>query len=584
MTINETKIADDNVSIAEYNTIAATINDITDNGLPQKLTFDGTGHEGLVCNSLTSTQRDALIGIEAGAIIYNTTEATHEAYDGSQWISLTKKYNQYYIVSRDDTGDYQADGTADDVQIQAAIDAANSAGGGTVFIKEGTYNCTSKIEPKSNVTIWGAGNNTKLRRGSNIELIGTSSALDDFEMGYLDICDDEFINECINLTSSANDKITLHDLTFTSTADRAIFCAGNVRIFNCIGHDVAQFIGTKNESSSSPESNPQISISNCQASNISFQDSAESEFIEVNAHDLARVEIVNCSGRGFRENFFDINATHFAVTNCHAYCPANSGVYAFVSSVNTGTVMARGSFVNCHVHDLNAGSYGFYFDVMDGVTVSNCTVRGNNSVTPGGTAFFADGGTSKSLQISNVYARDVDVMFNNDMGDTLQIMGYDYDNVTTVLSGNEPLYMIGVDSFYPAGSNESNIWEGFKVRVGGSNPFRLLRSETSTGEYLDITMNDADLAFTYNQDESDGTTHDIVFNTVTSATGNSSFIIQENGNQMFKVNETGATLRSVTTAQRNALTGMEEGTMIFNDDTNKLNFWDGSAWREVTSI
>ncbi len=39
-----------------------------------------------------------------------------------------------------DQADYVCDGTADDVQIQEAIDAVNTAGGGTVFIKAGTYN------------------------------------------------------------------------------------------------------------------------------------------------------------------------------------------------------------------------------------------------------------------------------------------------------------------------------------------------------------------------------------------------------------------------------------------------------------
>jgi len=38
---------------------------------------------------------------------------------------------------------YLCDGTDDNVQIQQAIDAVNAAGGGTVFIKAGTYSFTS---------------------------------------------------------------------------------------------------------------------------------------------------------------------------------------------------------------------------------------------------------------------------------------------------------------------------------------------------------------------------------------------------------------------------------------------------------
>lgn len=53
--------------------------------------------------------------------------------------------------------DYITDGTADEVQINAAIAAAVSAGGGTVFIQAGTYNINAAINPKANVYLKGAG-------------------------------------------------------------------------------------------------------------------------------------------------------------------------------------------------------------------------------------------------------------------------------------------------------------------------------------------------------------------------------------------------------------------------------------------
>lgn len=49
----------------------------------------------------------------------------------------------------------------------------------------------------------------------------------------------------------------------------------------------------------------------------------------------------------------------------------------------------------------------------------------------------------------------------------------------------------------------------------------------------------------------------------------------------FSVN--GLELLSLTAAQRDALTGVVEGTVIFNTDTNKLNFYTGAAWEAVTS-
>ena len=65
-------------------------------------------------------------------------------------------------VSTSDGSDYVCDGTADDVQIQAALDAVNSVGGGVVFIKNGTYNIAKANLP---MTI-----------GSNTVLIGESWA------------------------------------------------------------------------------------------------------------------------------------------------------------------------------------------------------------------------------------------------------------------------------------------------------------------------------------------------------------------------------------------------------------------------
>jgi len=39
----------------------------------------------------------------------------------------------------------------------------------------------------------------------------------------------------------------------------------------------------------------------------------------------------------------------------------------------------------------------------------------------------------------------------------------------------------------------------------------------------------------------------------------------------------------VTTTQRDAMSGMTKGAMVFNSSTNKLNVYSGSAWEAVTS-
>ena len=39
----------------------------------------------------------------------------------------------------------------------------------------------------------------------------------------------------------------------------------------------------------------------------------------------------------------------------------------------------------------------------------------------------------------------------------------------------------------------------------------------------------------------------------------------------------------VTTSQRDSMSGMTKGAMVFNSSTNKLNVYNGSAWEAVTS-
>jgi hypothetical protein len=42
-------------------------------------------------------------------------------------------------------------------------------------------------------------------------------------------------------------------------------------------------------------------------------------------------------------------------------------------------------------------------------------------------------------------------------------------------------------------------------------------------------------------------------------------------------------LPNETTTQRDAKVSPQKGTIIFNTTTSKINFYDGSAWKAVTS-
>jgi parallel beta-helix repeat protein len=75
----------------------------------------------------------------------------------------------FYTVGSTGSGaaDYVTDGTADNVEIQAAIDAANTAGGGTVLIKAGVYNLAATITLYSNITLMGEGYATIIKKANS---------------------------------------------------------------------------------------------------------------------------------------------------------------------------------------------------------------------------------------------------------------------------------------------------------------------------------------------------------------------------------------------------------------------------------
>lgn len=64
--------------------------------------------------------------------------------------------------------DYVTDGTADNVEIQAAIDAVNTAGGGTVLVRKGSYSISAPIKMKSSVRLMGEGVSTILNLANTI--------------------------------------------------------------------------------------------------------------------------------------------------------------------------------------------------------------------------------------------------------------------------------------------------------------------------------------------------------------------------------------------------------------------------------
>jgi hypothetical protein len=119
----------------------------------------------------TSTSVTFMSGLHVGAVVKfvnvnvasaDATTVTYEpGFVGSVATTVAAKLQQ--TVSVMDFGAV-GDGVADDTAaIQAAIDAVNTSGGGSVFVPVGTYRCNSTVNMKSDVRLFGSGKESALR-------------------------------------------------------------------------------------------------------------------------------------------------------------------------------------------------------------------------------------------------------------------------------------------------------------------------------------------------------------------------------------------------------------------------------------
>ncbi len=92
-------------------------------------------------------------------------------------LTRPKKTVATVVIATDGSGDYNTDGTDDDVQIQAAIDSL-PATGGCIYMKEGTYTITTAITiTTNNVSIIGCGRSTIVTTNDDITIFDINGAI-----------------------------------------------------------------------------------------------------------------------------------------------------------------------------------------------------------------------------------------------------------------------------------------------------------------------------------------------------------------------------------------------------------------------
>ena len=164
-----------NISFVSTNDTYMTINTSVLSQVKVNLTVTGLSFKYEKLNQGSST----LTGNIAQAIVNTTTPNASTTSPGLMSDSDKSRLDNIYdkvrkpatlVVGNTAAGhttnicDYLCDGTADEVEINAAITAL-PATGGEILILEGTYNIAAKVSiNKSDVTIRGLGSNTKLNR------------------------------------------------------------------------------------------------------------------------------------------------------------------------------------------------------------------------------------------------------------------------------------------------------------------------------------------------------------------------------------------------------------------------------------
>jgi len=114
----------------------------------------------------------------------------------------------FVVVAAAGYGDYNCDGVDDDIQLQAALDALETAGGGLLFIRAGNYSLNNYLRVTSNITVEGEGFATVLKLKDNATgpwrdtRVGNEKAI-----GVISIMDDTF-----TAASATFENIIIRDL------------------------------------------------------------------------------------------------------------------------------------------------------------------------------------------------------------------------------------------------------------------------------------------------------------------------------------------------------------------------------------
>lgn len=240
----------------------------------------------------------------------------------------TAPINSWIDVKRD----YGAvgDGVTDDLQaLQRAIDAANNAGGGVVWLPEGNYRITAQLSMKSNVIMKGAGQGTTtITRGGSFGTATIYAAnCDHFAITDMTLENTNTGNNGIFATSCVAFRFENLTVNYAKNCGIAIYGVSsdgyinNCYFYECGDNNVSgnynQALAIQGNSNDSPITD--INITNCIAKDCGspYNNNTYWEGGGFYCHSYSdRINISDCKVIGSRKHGFKMQGNHIKLTNC----------------------------------------------------------------------------------------------------------------------------------------------------------------------------------------------------------------------------------------------------------------------------
>ena len=293
--------------------------------------------------------------------------------------------------------DYICDGIDDQHEIQAAIDAL-PAGGGTVRMTEGTFNCSGSILPRSYTTLKGRGDESTHLIFTNNGLIWMkcdSIALEGFRATGSGYSGKSAHMGVIYITAS---HMWVKDVTATADGSiQAVFYVHSIEGYNkaieyiafvgCVAGSPGTFGFLHSSQDTDHKVHRYVQYTDCRAIDCGRYSRFNNwvtgfDFAELN--DIESLRVTRCIAEGSWESGFHFEwapaKNDVVLTDCIS---RNNGQKPYPDYYDTsgeyyfgaGYYAPRGAYTfnNCIAEGNSA--YGFFFSYPDGVSLYNCTDR-----------------------------------------------------------------------------------------------------------------------------------------------------------------------------------------------------------------